>query len=181
MNRYKTSVHFVDSLAKQVIDTLDEAGDLENTLIVITGDHSQEFNDNKLNYWGHNSNYTPAQTHVPFAIIGPSVPEGIGADWGVKFTSHEDVVPTLMESYLGIASPASDYSTGVSLYSEVVERPWVLLSSYSGYGIVTQDSILEVGATGQSRYLDITNHPKDGSPNFEYVQKALEQISRFRK
>lgn len=181
MNRYKTSVRFVDSLAKQVIDILDEVGDLDNTLIIITGDHSQEFNDNKLNYWGHNSNYTPAQTHVPFAIIGPRVPDGVGADWGDKFTSHEDVVPTLMENYLGATSPASDYSTGINVFSEVIDRPWVLLSSYSGYGIVTQNSILEVGATGQSRYLDTTNHPKDGNPNFKYVQEALEQISRFRK
>lgn len=181
LNRYKTSVHFVDSLAKQVIDTLKKAGDLENTVIIITGDHSQEFNDNKLNYWGHNSNYTPAQTHVPFAIIGPGIPENIGADWGDEFTSHEDVVPTLMKNYLGVSNPVSDYSTGANLFSGVIDRPWMLLSSYSGYGIVTRSSILEVGATGQSRYLDTTNHPKDGSPNFKYVQKALEQISRFRK
>jgi membrane-anchored protein YejM (alkaline phosphatase superfamily) len=181
MNRYKTSVHFVDSLAKQVIDTLEESGDLDNTIIIITGDHAQEFNDNKLNYWGHNSNYTPAQIHVPFAIVGPGVPEHIGTDWGDKFTSHEDVVPTLMKSYLGVSNPASDYSTGVNLFSEVIDRPWMLLSGYSRYGIVTRDSILEVGATGQSRYLDITNRHKDGSPNFKYVQSALEEISRFRK
>lgn len=181
MNRYKTSVRFVDSLAKQVFNTLNEAGDLENTLIIITGDHAQEFNDNKLNYWGHNSNYTPAQTHVPFAIIGPRIPDSAGPGWGERFTSHEDVVPTLMKNYLGVSNPTSDYSTGVNLFSKVIDRPWMLLSSYSGYGVVTRDSILEVGATGQSRYLDITNHPKDGSPNFKYVQKALEQISRFRR
>lgn len=181
MNRYKTSVHFVDSLAKQVIDTLEKSGDLDNTIIIITGDHAQEFNDNKLNYWGHNSNYTPAQIHVPFAVLGPGVPEHIGSDWGENFTSHEDVVPTLMKHYLGVSNPASDYSTGVDLFSGVTDRPWMLLSSYSRYGIVTRDSILEVGATGQSRYLDTTNRPKDGSPDFKYVQGALEEISRFRK
>lgn len=181
MNRYKTSVRFVDSLAKQVIDTLEEAGDLEDTLIIITGDHSQEFNDNKLNYWGHNSNYTFAQTHVPFAIVGPHVPGYLGADWRSELTSHQDIAPTLMENYLGVTSPVSDYSTGLNLFSGVIDRPWVLVSSYSGYGLVTQDSILEVGATGQSRYLDLNNRPKEGGPNFKVVEKALKQISRFRK
>ncbi|MCF7355389.1 DUF3413 domain-containing protein [Vibrio sp. CK2-1] len=181
MNRYKTSVHFTDSLAKQVIDKLKETGDLENTVIVITGDHAQELNDNKLNYWGHNSNFTPAQTQVPFVIVGPKVPKNIGTEWGREYTSHEDIVPTLMEQYLGVTSPTDDYSTGVDLFAQPQQRPWMLISSYSGYGVVSKDAILEVGAAGQSKYMDTTNHPKDGSPNYKYVQQALEQISRFRK
>lgn len=181
MNRYKTSVHFTDSLAKQVIDKLKETGDLENTVIVITGDHAQELNDNKLNYWGHNSNFTPAQTQVPFVIVGPKVPKNIGTEWGGEYTSHEDIVPTLMEQYLGVTSPTDDYSTGVDLFAQPQQRPWMLISSYSGYGVVSKDAILEVGATGQSKYIDSTNHPKEGSPNYKYVKQALEQISQFRK
>ncbi|WP_238925450.1 DUF3413 domain-containing protein [Vibrio sp. S11_S32] len=181
MNRYKTSVHFTDSLAKQVIDKLKQTGDLENTVIIISGDHAQELNDNKLNYWGHNSNFTPAQTHTPFVIVGPNVPHNIGAQWGNKFTSHEDVIPTLMKNYLGVSNATDDYSTGIDLFGKVITRPWMLISSYSGYGVVTKSSILEVGAAGQSSYMDTTNHPKEGSPNFKYVQQALEQISRFKK
>ncbi|WP_089124763.1 DUF3413 domain-containing protein [Vibrio algivorus] len=181
MNRYKTSVHFTDSLAKQVIDKLKETGDLKNTVLIITGDHAQELNDNKLNYWGHNSNFTPAQTKVPFIVVGPKVPKNIGQQWGDEFTSHEDIVPTLMSNYLGVDNKTDDYSTGVDIFAAVKDRPWVLVSSYSGYGIVSKDSILEVGATGQSHFMDTTNHLKEGSPNYQYVQQALEQISRFRK
>lgn len=181
LNRYKTSVHFTDSLVKQVVDKLKETGDFDNTLIIVTGDHAQELNDNKLNYWGHNSNYTPAQTEVPFVVLGPGVPKNIGAQWGSQYTSHEDIVPTLMQQYLGVTNEVDDYSTGVNLFGEVHQRPWILISSYSGYGVVSKDSILEVGAAGQSKYMDATNHPKEGSPNYKYVQEALEQISRFRK
>lgn len=70
-NRYKTSVRYVDSMAAKVLDKLKESGDLDNTLVIITGDHGQEMNDNKLNFWGHNSNFTDAQVNVPFAIFGP--------------------------------------------------------------------------------------------------------------
>lgn len=181
MNRYKTSVHFTDSLTKQVIDKLKETGDIDNTVIIITGDHSQELNDNKLNFWGHNSNFTPAQVKVPFVMIGPNIPKSLGQQWGNSFTSHEDIVPTLMSNYLGVDSPIDQYSTGIDMYGDVIDRPWVLISSYSRYGVVSHDSILEVGTSGLSTYMDTTNHPKDGAPNYQYVQQALEQISRFRK
>ena len=72
-NRYKTSVHYVDSLVKRVLDKLKEKGELENTLVIITGDHGQEMNDNKLNFWGHNSNFTRPQVQVPFVLVGPEV------------------------------------------------------------------------------------------------------------
>ncbi|MFV0573842.1 MAG: DUF3413 domain-containing protein [Vibrio sp.] len=181
LNRYKTSVHFTDSLAKQVIDKLKETGDLDNTVIIVTGDHAQELNDNKLNYWGHNSNFTPAQTRTPFAIIGPDVKKQSADEWKGMFTSHADVVPTMMHHYLGANSRLEDYTSGVDLLDEAKDRPWVLISSYNGYGIMTKDSILEVGATGQSHFMDTTNRTKDGEPNYRYVQEALEQISRFRK
>lgn len=181
MNRYKTSVHFVDSLAKKVLDKLKSTGELDNTLVVITGDHAQELNDNKLNYWGHNGNFTPAQTHVPFIMVGPKVPENFVKGWENNFSSHEDVAPTIAKNYLGVENKISDYSTGIDLLDKPQDRPWVMASSYSGYGVVSHDSILEVRATGQSQFMDITNHPKDGQPNYQYLQQALEQISRFRK
>ena len=49
-NRYKRSVHYVDFLIKEVVDDLEDADVLDNTLIVISGDHGQEFNDNRQNF-----------------------------------------------------------------------------------------------------------------------------------
>ena len=44
MNRYKTSVHYVDSIVKQVLDKIKASGEEENTVVIITGDHGQEVN-----------------------------------------------------------------------------------------------------------------------------------------
>lgn len=182
-NRYKTSVHFVDDLSKKVLDAIERSGELDNTLVVITGDHGQEFNDNKLNYWGHNSNFTPAQTHVPFAVIGPkfSVNESKLID---KLSTHEDVVPTLMKHYLGGRdSKLADYSTGIDLLDEKSKgRDWLISSSYSNYAMITKDSILEVGSSGQYQYLDLSNRTKKNKePNFLYLKDVLEHLSRFKK
>lgn len=180
-NRYRTSVHYVDSLVKQVLDRLQESGELEHTLVLITGDHGQEINDNQLNYWGHNSNYTNAQVLVPFALIGP----GIGTENGWNelnaMTSHEDVAPTLMRHFLGVTSDLKTFSSGLSLLEAPVQRPWVLSADYNGYAIISDDSILELSAVGSYRLLDRTNRPKPGEVNFSHVQQALDILSRFYK
>ncbi|ELP6988623.1 DUF3413 domain-containing protein [Vibrio vulnificus] len=179
-NRYKTSVRYVDSMATKVLDKLKESGDLENTLVIITGDHGQEMNDNKLNFWGHNSNFTDAQVNVPFAIFGPGV-DVVKMQWSTEaLTSHQDVVPTLMKHYLGVTNDVKDYSVGEDLLGDAVKRDWIISSNYSGYAIITDDNILEVSGGGQYQFMDKTNRQlKDQQPNFTYLQQALEQISRF--
>ncbi|ELP8106316.1 DUF3413 domain-containing protein [Vibrio vulnificus] len=179
-NRYKTSVRYVDSMATKVLDKLKESGDLENTLVIITGDHGQEMNDNKLNFWGHNSNFTDAQVNVPFAIFGPGV-DVAEMQWSTEaLTSHQDVVPTLMKHYLGVTNDVKDYSVGEDLLGDAVKRDWIISSNYSGYAIITEDNILEVNGGGQYQFMDKTNRQlKDQQPSFTYLQQALEQISRF--
>ncbi|ENT6809072.1 DUF3413 domain-containing protein [Vibrio vulnificus] len=181
-NRYKTSVRYVDSMATKVLDKLKESGDLENTLVIITGDHGQEMNDNKLNFWGHNSNFTDAQVNVPFAIFGPGV-DAAKMQWSTEaLTSHQDVVPTLMKHYLGVTNDVKDYSVGEDLLGDAVKRDWIISSNYSGYAIITEDNILEVNGGGQYQFMDKSNRPlKEQQPNFTYLQQALEQISRFSK
>lgn len=181
-NRYKTSVRYVDTQVKRALDTLKESGDLDNTLVIITGDHSQEMNDNKQNFWGHNGNFTRAQTHVPFVMFGPGVDKDKLAETISYTTSHEDFAPTLMKNYLGATNDIDDYSTGEDLYGDSVKRDWIMTSSYSAYGIIYDDTIIEVNGAGQSQILDSTYRPKkDATMNYEYVQQALENISRFRK
>ncbi|EJB5285053.1 DUF3413 domain-containing protein [Vibrio vulnificus] len=179
-NRYKTSVRYVDSMATKVLDKLKESGDLENTLVIITGDHGQEMNDNKLNFWGHNSNFTDAQVNVPFAIFGLGV-DAAKMQWSTEaLTSHQDVVPTLMKHYLGVTNDVKDYSAGEDLLGDAVKRDWIISSNYSGYAIITDDNILEVSGGGQYQFMDKTNRQlKEQQPNFTYLQQALEQISRF--
>lgn len=180
-NRYRTSVHYVDSLVKRVLDRLQESGELDHTLVLITGDHGEEMNDNKLNYWGHNSNFTNAQVQVPFALVGP----GIGSENGWNdlnaITSHEDVAPTFLKHVLGVDSHLDTYTTGKSLLDEPVQRPWGISSDYNGYALISHDSILELSAVGSYRLLDRTNRPKQGEVNFVHVQQAMSALSRFYK
>lgn len=176
-NTYKTSVHFVDSQAKRVLDTLQASGELDNTVVIITGDHGEEINDNGLNYWGHNSNFSDIQVKVPFAMVG----KGLSPDdrWKDYFTSHADIAPTLLKNYLGVQNPEKDFAVGVNLLASPIDRDWLLVSGFSRYAIVEKDRILEIGSVGQSQLVDKRYRPLKGSPNFAHVQEAMEQMSRF--
>ena len=67
-NRYRNSAYWTDGELARVTGYLKEKGLLENTIVVVSSDHGEEFNDNKLNYWGHNGNYTDAQIKVPLIV-----------------------------------------------------------------------------------------------------------------
>jgi uncharacterized protein len=175
INRYKTCIHFVDSLIGRALEGLQRRGLLENTIVVFTGDHGQEFNDNELNFWGHGGNYTRYQTQVPLAIYWP----GGEAQSIDRLTSHHDIVPTLMGKALGCENPPSDYADGRDL-SESDSLEWLIQGGYFNQAIREKDRITLTYATGNYEIIDLYNRPiPDANLNFNTVKSALERIARF--
>ena len=177
-NRYKQSVYYDDYLLQNIYDELIKSGSLNDTLLIITGDHSQEMNDNKLGFWGHNGNYTDAQTKVPFIIVGATELSNL-INNSNKLTNHEDVVPSLMKNYLYVENDIRDYSTGYDLFKPITDRNWLLMSNYSSYAVRTPDNIYFVNRIGISRYMDLHNREVNEAPNYQYIQDAMKNMSYF--
>ncbi|MGQ7957624.1 sulfatase-like hydrolase/transferase [Pseudomonas sp. SP16.1] len=113
--RYLNAVHHLDGQIARVIEHLERRGMLDDTLIVLTGDHGEEFMDNGR--WGHNSTFVDAQLRVPLVLWVP----GRDARQTSLRTSHVDLLPTLLP-LLGVRNPAHDYSIGQSLFSPSAPR-----------------------------------------------------------
>ncbi len=109
-NAYKNTIVFDDALAGDILKTLKSGGYLENTIVIISADHGQEFYEN--GFFGHCSAFDKYQTKVPFVVHWPNKPSGKIE----KMTSHLDFVPSVLEE-LGVRNPASDYSQGMSLWN----------------------------------------------------------------
>lgn len=174
-NRYKTSALYVDGLIGKLLDALAAKRLLENTIIVITSDHGEEFNDTGGNFWGHGSNFSDVQLRVPMLLYWPGRP---GGDV-LHTTSHMDIVPTLMQSLLRCRAPVEDYAAGASLLSG---RPhdYVLISNYRDYGIRTRNGIVTVDANG--RYSAVrTDGSGEGDIELdgETLKAVLSDMSRF--
>ena len=67
-NRYKNSAYGADILIGKILDILRDKKLLSNTVVVVTSDHGDEFNDSGLNYWGHNGNFSQAQIKIPLVM-----------------------------------------------------------------------------------------------------------------
>ena len=144
LNRYRNAVHFVDEQLQQVMANLQAQGLMDNTVVIVTADHGEEFNDNGLNYWGHNGNFTDPQTHVPLLVLWPGKePRQVDG-----LTSHYDVTPTLMTQALGCTNPSSDYSVGSNLL-DAPNHDWLVMGSYNENALYQKDRITLVDTTGR--------------------------------
>ncbi len=175
LNDYRNSVFFDDYQVGRILDRLEASGLLDNTIVIITSDHAEEFNDNGADYWGHGSNFTRWQTQVPMILYLPGhEPRQINTR-----TSHLDIVPTLLRGNFGVSNVVSDYSDGVDLAGEVPPLRLLVLASYFNYAFVIGDDVLVSLPSGQKRYLlnDITQLP--GVIRADLLQQAIPVWSRF--
>lgn len=175
-NLYLNCLNAIDSLIGTAIDTLESKGLLENTYIVITGDHGQEFNENHKNYWGHGSNYSYPQIHVPLVVHEP----GCDSATFSHRTTHYDLSATLMHDVLGVTNPISDYSMGLPL-QDTTFRNWHVVGDNLNFAFITKnDIIIEKKPNGM---LDITdrqlNPIKGFKPNAKELNEAINNLNLF--
>lgn len=177
-NLYKNCIYYVDSLVGKVLDDLTERGMLENTIVIITGDHGQEFNENKKNYWGHGSNYSNWQLQIPFVLYYP------GIEAGKEFrhmTTHYDITPTLMSRFFGVKNPTTDYSMGYDMMDTRSRYPHVVGNSIR-FGFVLDDLIVSTGFVGE---VDITDRNLNSVPRSSLkatdLQKGIDKMNTFYK
>ncbi|MFI4962716.1 MAG: DUF3413 domain-containing protein [Legionellales bacterium] len=175
-NRYLNAVHFVDEELGKVLKVLEQQGYFSNSVIIITSDHGQEFNDNKLNYWEHASNFTKAQMQVPLIIHWPNQkPHTIN-----YLTSNYDLIPTLLKRLFNCQNPTSDYSIGADLLQKQPRLPFILAGSYSNRGIIEPDRITTLSASGPIVITDTQALPMpEAIPRTTPIKKALELMRRY--
>lgn len=107
-NRYINSVHHLDMQYGRIFEYMKKNQLLDNTIVVLIGDHGEEFMEN--GYWGHNSTFADPQVRTPLVIYKPGMKPFIEN----QITSHMDVIPTIMP-LLGVKNPSSDYAIGYNL------------------------------------------------------------------
>ena len=135
--KYRTAVHFVDGVIGSVLDDLRRRGLLENTVVLISSDHGEEFGESGEKLEKHGSGYTRYQLVVPLVLHWPGKPSGVTYD---HRSSHYDVVPTLMQDLLGCSNPPSDYSVGRSLF-DGQSWDWMVAGSYYNYAVLEPDQV----------------------------------------
>jgi len=130
--RYLNATHHLDRQLARVYQTLEEQNLMDNTIVIVTGDHGEEFMENGR--WGHNSTFSQPQIRVPFIM---HIPERAAAQF-LQMTSHLDVPATVFAA-LGVDTDPALYSFGTDLFAKDYARQFLVVSDWHGNTLVTPE------------------------------------------
>jgi arylsulfatase A-like enzyme len=165
LNLYDAEIRQVDELIGRLLSHLEAEGLAENTLIVATADHGEEF--------GEHGGVLHGRTHyeevirVPLILAGPDVPAGRTASFPVSLV---DVAPTVLGA-LGLDPPPD--LDGLDLLRVLREQReperWILAGADHGNEILdarrmlrdSRHKLLFDRATGESRLFDLRVDPRE--------------------
>lgn len=126
VNRYWNSVAWVDTQIEQFCRFLKSQGRYDDSIIIITGDHGEEFQEQGS--WFHCSSLRPEQIEVPILIKWPSNKE---RGQVCMDANHIDIMPTLLHA---LGMPAGTYSklAGRNLLAGRASQTSISTTAYAG-------------------------------------------------
>lgn len=162
-NRYVNASHYLDSRLGIIFDTLKDQGLYDNTIVIVTGDHGEEFMEKGR--WGHNSTFVQEQIRVPLIIHIPGKPAQVYNN----MTSHLDIPASVLNA-LGYDIDPRLHSFGEDLFSTHYSRKYTVAGDWHGNTLITPTTkfILSIKGSSNSMSLstlnDSTLDPKLVSP-----------------
>lgn len=110
-NRYRNAIGFIDSLFHQFTQKLKEKGLYEEAIILVTGDHGEEFYEDKSLF--HGTHLNSYQTSVPiFYKLGNSVKKT-----NKTFSTHIDLFPSIFH-HLTNKEDWKEFFDGISIFAK---------------------------------------------------------------
>ena len=144
-------------------------------MVVVTGDHGQEFNDNGLGYWGHNGNFSEYQSQVAMVVRWP----GREPQRFTHLTHHVDVAPTLLSDLFGCRTAPDRYSHGRNLL-DTSPREFVVVSNWNSFAVRQDHRVDVVHPSGivDTHHADYRAWP-DAPGEPQVMLRAARELSRF--
>lgn len=178
-NLYRNACHALDEFVGEVLACLEKNDLLKNTIVVLTADHAQEFNENHNNSWGHAGNYSKYQIGVPLICHFPDKEHMVYR----HRTSNYDIVSTIMKNYLGVANPLEDYCLGKDLY-DTDRNDWIVVGRHElDYGYVLPNDYVIV--RNENDLIDVYDDKWEYKDNYNVDIKAFNKangrLNRFLK
>ena len=175
INDYWNATHYVDSLVGEIVNTIDSLGQFYNTVVLVTTDHGESFNDNHANYWGHGSNYTRYQVQVPLVYRAPGRPAG-----EITYaTSHTDIPITLLQDQFGYSSDPRVVGTGRNLFEPSPSPRTFVIGSYVNHAIVTEQDVYEIYPVYTRKYKLADINTPASTPDRSMMAHTLDNMTRF--
>jgi arylsulfatase A-like enzyme len=106
---YDGEIEYLDHHLGKLFDTLKQWGILDNTLLIITSDHGESFNEHEV--WTHGNRLYQEQIHVPLIVRYPKLVPANHIDTK-NIVQLVDLMPTILDV---LKIPIPEYIQGRSL------------------------------------------------------------------
>ena len=160
-NRYRNACHFVDEKIGRILNDLAASHGFDNTIVIIVGDHGQEFQER--GQLTHGSVLNDFQGRTELWMHFPNMDSGLRPIEAP--TVHIDIVPTLLQA-LGFDEDFL-YTQGRSLLSPLEHRPLLALCeqgfSTPVYRDLVSDTYISRWLQRENCYLFAGVQRRDGS------------------
>ncbi|MDA8169551.1 MAG: sulfatase-like hydrolase/transferase [Nitrospiraceae bacterium] len=178
-NRYMNALYFDDSLFGRIFDALNRKGLMKNTILVITGDHGEEFYEQ--GYFGHTSSFDDYETRTAFVMHMPGDKyKGMAV---TRLTSHLDVVPTILTA-LGYTNDPEDYSQGIPLFAPHKRHSYVFSAGWDRLCMIDNDVKVVFGTETYRTIFDVlasSTYKPVKNPGIFLGQKKAEMSDVLKK
>lgn len=111
MDAYDGTIAYIDEQLGKLIDELDRRGVLNNTLIIITSDHGEEFNEH--GYMEHANSLYLASVHVPLVLY---LPARVPANKSIREPATIRDIPATVVDLLGLSGEAAFPGASLARY-----------------------------------------------------------------
>lgn len=168
VDRYKNGLRFADDVLGRLIDGYRARGLLDDTVVVVVGDHGEAFDEHPGNRL-HGSFLYEENLRTPLLIRAPSLPSG--AQHSRRPSTHADVAPTIL-SLLGVPAPdrpdALDEIAGRDLLGETfAPRPTAHVTNFPTALLAVRGPRLKAIETDDGRVAelyDLAADPREQTP-----------------
>jgi arylsulfatase A-like enzyme len=146
---YDAGIRQLDDELGRLFRWLESAGWLEDTLVVVTSDHGEEFLDHGGLSHGHN--HYQEMLRVPLIVRGPTIPAGKRLS---ALVSLIDVAPTIL-SVLGVAAPAGTQGRDLRPLWQAPEQAAADRPIFAETGPMEEDALRTVRSGRHKLILDL--------------------------
>lgn len=138
--RYINAAHHIDEQVGRLLAYLEEQGLMEDTIIMFTGDHGEEFMEKGRWGHGHGNTFPEEQIRVPLVLWAPGKPAQT-----IRYrTSHLQIPSTLLQ-LLGVTSPPRSYSSADPLFTPMSS---FVVGEYDHMSIIDEEKKITFPYTG---------------------------------
>lgn len=160
--RYAKLIQVEDQLVGRLLAILEDRDLLDNTLVVVVGDHGEGFGDKGVRQ--HDNNFYQEGLHVPLIVAGPGVPQKVVE----RTVSLTDVTPTIFDLLNVHWTRPNEWEFGFSLLGPAPpDREVYFMCYYNNEcaGFIEGDTKVVVQfAKRRAFYFDLLNDPSESRP-----------------